>query len=132
MPSSQVGAARSLACAVQSVFTPTSLDAACPDSSGSRPHKWFAQGRRPRTPAVPNIPTTAIKKKRGFFGGKKAAAAAQEAEEEAAAAAARAAAASTTVEVHVVNEEAGSQVGSAPDVGEWQEQGPGVCNLRAF
>jgi hypothetical protein len=60
---------------------------------------------------VPNIPTAVSKKKKGFFGGgggKKAAQ--QQQEEEAAAEAARAAAASTTVEVHVVNEEAGSQV----------------------
>ena len=59
--------------------------------------------------AVPNIPTIAPKKKKGFFGGKKAAAAA--AEQEAAAAVRFAAATATTVEVHTVNEEAGSQVG---------------------
>ena len=57
----------------------------------------------------PNIPTVVVKKKRGFFGSSKKAAQWQE-EEEAAAQAARAAAASTTVDVHEVNEEAGSQV----------------------
>ncbi|KAL4432170.1 hypothetical protein ABPG77_005932 [Micractinium sp. CCAP 211/92] len=70
--------------------------------------------------SVPNIPTATIKKKRGFFGGKKAAAAAQEAEE--AAQAAAQAAAATTVEVHVVNEEAGSQFIATHEVGLGGEQ----------
>lgn len=62
--------------------------------------------------SVPNIPTAAPKKKKSFFGVGGAKRAAQAAEEaELAAEAARAAARSTTVEVHVVNEEAGSQVG---------------------
>ena len=60
--------------------------------------------------AVPNIPTAVVKKKRGFLRGNKKAAQQAEEEEAAAVAAARAAAAGTTVEVHTVNEEAGSQV----------------------
>lgn len=60
--------------------------------------------------AVPNIPSIVAKKKKGFFGGGGKKAAQEAAEQEAAAAARAAAAASTAVEVHVVNEEAGSQV----------------------
>jgi hypothetical protein len=59
--------------------------------------------------SVPNIPTAAPKKKKGFFGGGKAKAAAAAEEAAAEAEALRAAARSTTVEVHMVNEEAGSQ-----------------------
>ncbi|KAL4855688.1 hypothetical protein ACK3TF_003771 [Chlorella vulgaris] len=59
--------------------------------------------------SVPNIPSIVAKKKKGFFGGGGKKAAQEAAEQEAAAAARAAAAASTAVEVHVVNEEAGSQ-----------------------
>lgn len=115
MPSSQVGALRATwLLAMQTAASAALVWPACASLAPTWPRHAPTNSSAAFAlvaPAVPNIPTATIKKKRGFFGGKKAAAAAQEAEE--AAQAAAQAAAATTVEVHVVNEEAGSQVRAA-------------------